>query len=71
VALDAFDFLEHGARGVAKLCTALPQLEGLPQHEGQEAHQDMRLDPIGSLVPDREIGRIESSLFCTRKAVCM
>jgi hypothetical protein len=30
----------------------LPQLPRLPQDEGKEAHKDVRLHPIGTLVPD-------------------
>ena len=31
----------------------LPHLEALPQHEGEEAHEDVGLQTVGSLVPDR------------------
>ena len=50
--LDACEFLEHGARGVTQGAFLLPQLERLPQHEGQEAHQDVGLNTVGALMPD-------------------
>lgn len=52
VRLDADEFVEHGARGVAEARALLPHLETLPQHEGEEADQDVGLHAIGALMPD-------------------
>ena len=52
-ALDAAEFLEDGARAVAQVGAALPLLQGLPEHVGQEADQDMGLDAVLALMPDR------------------
>ena len=52
-AIGCGEFLEHGARGVAKAGALLPHLEALPQHEGEEADQDVGLHAIGALMPDR------------------
>jgi hypothetical protein len=38
---------------IAETCTALPHLEGLPQHEGKKADEDMSLYAILALVPNR------------------
>src|SRR5262245_30844503 len=53
VGLNACEFFEHSARRVSEASTALPHLQGLPEHESQKAHQDVSLDAIGTLVPDR------------------
>src|SRR6266566_2054441 len=52
VRLDERELFEHGARGIAKPALLLPQLEGFPQHEGKEAHEDVSLDAIGALMPN-------------------
>jgi hypothetical protein len=52
VGVDAREFFEHGARGVAKAALLLPQLERFPQHEGEQAHKDVCFDAIGALMPD-------------------
>jgi hypothetical protein len=31
----------------------LPHLQALPLHEVEEAHEDVGLQPVGSLMPDR------------------
>src|SRR5437764_12820726 len=51
--LDAGEFFEHGARGVTKTGALLPHLQALPQHESEKAHEDMGLQTIGALMPDR------------------
>jgi hypothetical protein len=51
--LDAREFFQDGARGIAEACTLLPHLEALPQHEGEKADENMRLHAILALVPDR------------------
>ena len=43
VRLDAGELVEHGAREVAQAGALLPHLEALPQHEGEEADQDVSL----------------------------
>ena len=53
VRVDACKFLENGTRGVAEASTALPHLQALPQHEGQKADENMGLNAILALVPDR------------------
>ena len=50
--LDATEFLEQRPRAVAQTRSTLPALQGLPHGEGQEAHEDVRLDPLLLLVPD-------------------
>src|SRR5207247_654037 len=52
-ALDAAEFIENRPRAVAQPRSALPLLQRLPEHIGEEAHQDVRLDPLGLLMPDR------------------
>src|SRR5207253_9199862 len=52
-ALDAAEFIENRPRAVAQPRLALPLLQRLPEHIGEEAHQDVRLDPLGLLMPDR------------------
>ena len=64
-ALDAADLLEDRARAIAEPGAPLPLLERLPQHVGQEADQDVRLNALRLLVPD---GAIERSLLWMRKA---
>jgi hypothetical protein len=39
------EFAETGA--------LLPHLQAFPQHESEEAHEDVGLDAVGALVPDR------------------
>ena len=51
VGLNACKLFEHSAWRVSETSAALPH--PLPQHEGQKAHQDVGLDAIGALVPDR------------------
>src|SRR2546427_3067739 len=52
-ALDASQFVEDRPWAVAEPGLRLPLLEGLPEHVGQEADEDVRLDALGLLVPDR------------------
>src|SRR5262249_44405453 len=40
------------AGAVAQSCSTLPPLQSLPQYVGEEAHQDVRQDTIGFMVPD-------------------
>jgi hypothetical protein len=50
--LDAAQLIQNGARTVAQAGTGLPLLQGLPQHVGQEADQDVRLNAALLLMPD-------------------
>ena len=51
--LNAFEFFQDAAWGIAETGVALPHLEALPQHEGEKADQDMGLNAILALMPDR------------------
>ena len=53
VRLNARELFEDCARGVSEARTALPHLQALPQHEGEKADEDMGLNAILALVPDR------------------
>ena len=53
VGLDARQFFEDGPRRVAEARVLLPHLEALPEHEGEEANEDVGLDPVLALMPDR------------------
>ena len=44
---------EDGARRISQPGAALPHLEALPQHEGKEADEDVGLNAIFALMPDR------------------
>lgn len=44
-ALDAPEFVEDGARAVAQPGALLPLLQGFQEHVGEEADEDVRLDP--------------------------
>ena len=57
-ALDAAQLLQDGAGTVAQAGAGLPLLQGLPQHVGQEADQDVRLNPALLLMPDGTDGKI-------------
>ena len=52
-ALNSAELLENRSRTVAKPGPLLPALQRLPKAEGQEAHEDVRLDALGLLMPDR------------------
>src|SRR5262245_63971275 len=51
--LNAGELFEHSAWRVSEAGTALPHLQRLPQYEGQKAHEDVGLNAISALVPDR------------------
>src|SRR6202045_2861328 len=51
--LNAFEFFQDDARGIAETGAALPHLQALPQHEGKKTDEDMSLYAILALVPDR------------------
>jgi hypothetical protein len=51
--LDAGKLFEDRARRVAEARALLPHLEALPEHEGEEANEDVGLDAILALMPDR------------------
>ena len=53
VRVDACQFLENGARRVTETGALLPHLQALPQYEGEEADEDVGLNAIFALVPDR------------------
>jgi hypothetical protein len=53
VRLNACELFEDGTCRVSEAGALLPHLEALPQHEGEEAHEDVGLQTVGSLVPDR------------------
>ena len=50
---DAGKLFEDGPRRVAEARALLPHLEALPEHEGEEANEDVGLDPLLALMPDR------------------
>ena len=49
---DFFDLVEHPSRLVAEAGLEAKLGEGFPQDVGQEAHEDVRLHPLGFLMPD-------------------
>ena len=53
VGLDAGKLFEDGPRRVAEARALLPHLEALPQHEREKANEDVGLDPLLALMPDR------------------
>src|SRR6185312_1910761 len=53
IRLDTCEFFENRTRRVSKAGALLPHLQALPQHECEEANEDMGLDSILALVPDR------------------
>jgi hypothetical protein len=53
VRLDALELFEQRARRLTQPGALLPQLERLPQHKGEEAHEDVGLHAVLALVPDR------------------
>jgi hypothetical protein len=53
VRLDPRQLFENGTRRVSKAGALLPHLQAFPQHEGEEANEDVGLDPILALMPDR------------------
>ena len=53
VRLNASELLENGARRVSETGTLLPHLEAFPQHESEEANEDVSLNSILALMPDR------------------
>ncbi len=58
VGLDAGELLEDGARRVPEARALLPHLETLPEYEGEEANEDVGLDPFLALMPDRTNGQL-------------
>ena len=53
VRLNPCELFEDRARRVSKACALLPHLEALPQHEGKEADEDMGLNAVLVLMPNR------------------
>ena len=53
VGLNARQFLEESPRRVSEACTLLPHLKAFPQHESEEANENMSLNPVFALMPDR------------------
>ena len=51
--LDARKLFEDRARRISKACAALPHLEAFPQHKGKKADEDMGLNAVLVLMPDR------------------
>src|ERR1700737_1643393 len=51
--LNAGKLFKDGAGRISQACALLPHLQGLPEDEGEEADQDMCLDAILALMPDR------------------
>ena len=51
--LDACKLFEDGSRRVSESRAVLPHLEALPQHEGEEADENMGLNAVFALMPDR------------------
>jgi hypothetical protein len=67
VRLNARELFKNRARRISKVRTLLPHLQALPEHEGEKANEDTRLNAILALMPDRpqlELGFVdaESSL---------
>ena len=57
VRLNACEFFEDRTWRVSEAGALLPHLEALPQHEGEEAHEDMDLKraPIGANLEDYDV----------------
>ncbi len=53
VGLGARKLFEDRARRVAEARALLPHLKALPEHEGEEANEDVGLDAVLTLMPDR------------------
>src|SRR6185437_8135620 len=53
VRLNASQLLEDGARRASEPGALLPHLETLPSNEGEKANEDVSLNAVLSLVPDR------------------
>ena len=53
VGLDAGKLFEDGPRRVPEARALLPHFETLPEHEGEEANEDVSLDAVLALMPDR------------------
>ena len=53
VRLNACELFQDGARRVSKPGTALPHLQALPQNKGEKANQDVSLNAVLALMPDR------------------
>ena len=51
--LNTCEFFKDRSRRVSEARMLLPHLEALPQHEGEKADQDMGLNAILALMPDR------------------
>jgi hypothetical protein len=51
--LDSRKLFEDRTGRISKACALLPHLEALPQHEGKKADEDMSLNAILMLTPDR------------------
>jgi hypothetical protein len=63
-ALNATEFVQDGAGALPKAGPPLPLLEGLPQYVREEADEDVRLNPVGPLVPhgaNRQLRRANRS----------
>ena len=57
-ALDAAEFIENRPGTRTQPGLALPLLQSFPEDVGKEANQDVRLDAIGSLMPDGTQGQL-------------
>ena len=53
VGLDAGKLFEDGPRRVPEARALLPHFETFPEHEGEEANEDVSLDAVLALMPDR------------------
>ena len=53
VGLNAGQLLKDGPGRVAETCALLPHLKAFPQHESQEANENVSLNPVLALAPNR------------------
>ena len=51
--LDTGQLFENGARRVSEAGALLPHLEALPEREGEKANENVSLNAILALMPDR------------------
>jgi hypothetical protein len=51
--LDPRQLFEDRTWRISEACSLLPHLEALPQHESKKADEDMSLNPVLVLMPDR------------------
>src|SRR6478736_8374926 len=62
--LNTCEFFKDRSRRVSEARMLLPHLEALPQHEGEKADQDMGLNAILALMPDRTYVQLILLVYC-------